>query len=204
MKLYCSKFEEVARRLEPACRNLLDVGCRDGRLRRHLPSAVDYVGIDLTPSPAVSRVCNIEEGIPFQDAAFDTVVALDVLEHTDNIWYAFSELVRVARRQVMVVLPNTYHWRARLRFLRGREADKYKLTPEPIEDRHRWLPSYCTALAFAQRQAEKFNLGLDISIMLDERPNLGRALAARVFSLNLMCANVFFDFLKVPRPSEGK
>jgi len=204
MKLYCSKFDEVARRLEPECRSLLDVGCRDGRLKRHLPDTVEYAGIDLAPSPAVTRVCNIERGIPYPDGAFDAVAALDVLEHTDNIWYAFSELARVARHQLMVVLPNSYHWRARLRFLRGRESDKYKLTAEPIEDRHRWLPSYRTALAFAEHQARKFGLALEVSIMLDERPNLPRELAARLFPPNLMCANAFFACYRRPPRADAR
>jgi len=122
VELYLSKFEEVARRLAPDARSVLDIGCRDGILKKYLPREVSYAGVDLSPGLNVTRVCNLEQGIPFADASFDAVVALDVLEHVDNIWFAFDEVVRVARRQVMVVLPNSYHFRERLRFLRGREA----------------------------------------------------------------------------------
>lgn len=200
MRLYRSKFEEVARLLHPQTKTLLDVGCRDGRLKNHLPGTIEYSGIDLSPGPLVSKVCNIEQGIPYPDNAFDAVVALDVLEHTDNIWFSFGELVRVSRRQLMVVLPNSYHWKERLRYLRGKEGDKHKLSPEPIQDRHRWLPSYTTSHAFATHMARQFNLSLTtISMMVDEHPNMLRELAARVLSPNLMSVNILFLFEK-PHP----
>jgi len=193
MRLYRSKFEEVVQRLDPETKTLLDVGCRDGRLKNYLPETIQYSGIDLSPGPFVSKVCNIEQGIPYPASAFDTVVALDILEHTDNIWFSFSELVRVSRRQVMVVLPNGYHWKNRLRYLRGKEADKYKLSPEPILDRHRWLVSYTTAYAFATHMAHHSGLAMTMaSMMVDERRNPLRELAARVLSPNLMSVNVFF------------
>jgi len=200
MRLYRSKFEEVARLLDPQTKTLLDVGCRDGRLKNHLPGTIEYSGIDLSPGPLVSKVCNIEQGIPYPDNAFDAVVALDVLEHTDNIWFSFGKLVRVSRRQLMVVLPNSYHWKERLRYLRGKEGDKHKLSPEPIQDRHRWLPSYTTSHAFATHMARQFNLSLTtISMMVDEHPNMLRELAARVLSPNLMSVNILFLFEK-PHP----
>jgi SAM-dependent methyltransferase len=200
MRLYRSKFEEVARLLDPQTKTLLDVGCRDGRLKNHLPGTIEYSGIDLSPGPLVSKICNIEQGIPYPDNAFDAVVALDVLEHTDNIWFSFSELVRVSRRQLMMVLPNSYHWKERLRYLRGKEGDKHKLSPEPIQDRHRWLPSYTTSHAFATHMARQFNLSLTtISMMVDEHPNMLRELAARVLSPNLMSVNILFLFEK-PHP----
>lgn len=196
LRLFHSKFEEVAFLLSPATEALLDVGCRDGRLRSHLPPTVKYTGIDLTPGPWVAQICDIEQGIPFPDNSFDAVVALDVLEHTDNIWFAFRELVRVARSQIMVVLPNSYHWKERLRFLRGKERDKHKLEPQSIKDRHRWLTSYTTAHAFAARMAEELGLSQTEAIMVDDRPNRVRELLARVLPYNLMSVAVFFLFVK--------
>jgi SAM-dependent methyltransferase len=197
MRLYRSKFEEVVQHLDPETTTLLDVGCRDGRLKNYLPGTIQYSGIDLSPGPFVSKVCNIEQGIPYPDSAFDAVVALDILEHTDNIWFSFSELVRVSRRQIMVVLPNCYHWKNRLRYLRGKEVDKYKLSPEPILDRHRWLVSYTTAYAFATHRAHHSGLTMTMaSMMVDDRRNPLRELAARVLSPNLMSVNVFLLFEK--------
>jgi SAM-dependent methyltransferase len=199
MRLYRSKFEEVAFLLSPTTQTLLDVGCRDGKLKGYLPQTVQYTGIDLTPGPWVAQICNIEQGIPFPDNSFDAVVALDVLEHTDNIWFAFKELVRVARNQIMVVLPNSYHWWERLRFLRGKERDKHRLEPQPVKDRHRWLTSYTTAHALANHMAEELGLSLTEAIMVDDRPNWGRELLARVLSYNLMSVATFFLFVKTRR-----
>jgi SAM-dependent methyltransferase len=197
--LYVSKFEEVARRIAPDARSVLDIGCRDGILGKYLPREVSYAGVDLSPGPNVTRVCDLEKGIPFADASFDVVTALDVLEHVDNIWFAFDEMVRVARRQVMVVLPNSYHFRERLRFLRGREAGKYVLGPDPIQDRHRWLLSYRSAHSFCAHGALRHGLTRSESIMVDERRNIFRELLVRVLPLNLMAVALFQVFAK-PEP----
>ncbi len=194
VELYLSKFEEVARQLAPDARSVLDIGCRDGILRKYLPQQVSYAGVDLSPGPNVTRICNLEQGIPFADVSFDAVVALDVLEHVDNIWFAFDEMVRVARRQVMVVLPNFYHFRERLRFLRGREAGKYVLSPDPIQ-----LLSYRTAHSFCAHQAIRHGLSRSESIMVDERRNILRELLVRVLPLNFMAVALFQVFAK-PAP----
>jgi len=196
IEIYRSKFEEVARRLEAGAGSLLDVGCRDGILRTFLPPNIAYSGVDLSPGPNVTKVCNVEQGIPFPDASFDAVVALDVLEHIDNIWFAFDEMARVARRQVMIVLPNTYHFRERMRFIRGREGGKYMLSPEPIQDRHRWVTSYRTANAFAAHQAVRHGLSVKESVMVDEGRNLLREALAHVLPMNLMAVASFYVFAK--------
>lgn len=199
IELYRSKFEEVARRLAPDARSVLDIGCRDGILRKYLPGDMCYTGVDLSPGPNVTKVFNVEEGVPFADASFDVVVALDVLEHIDNVWFAFDEMVRVARRQVILVLPNFYHFRERLRFLRGREGGKYILSPDPIRDRHRWILSYRSAHGFCAHQAKRLGLERSESIMVDERRNILRELLVRVFSLNLMAVASFQVFAKPAR-----
>jgi SAM-dependent methyltransferase len=201
-RYYRSKFQEVIRQLDPRVGSLLDVGCRDGTLRRHLPPQIVYTGVDLSGGPHVDRVCDVERGLPFPDASYDVVTALDVLEHTDNIWYVFDECLRVARLQLMIVLPNSYHWKERLRFLRGREGDKHRLPGEPIRDRHRWWPSNATSLAFARRAAERHGLTWTDSVMVDDRRNLGRELLARILPANLMAVATFITFVK-PGVTDG-
>ncbi|MBD3380379.1 MAG: methyltransferase domain-containing protein [Candidatus Omnitrophica bacterium] len=41
----------------------------------------------------------------FQDRSFDTVVCMEVLEHTDDIGKAAREMLRVARKRVIVTVP---------------------------------------------------------------------------------------------------
>jgi len=196
LNLYRSKFQEAASRLDPDTRSLLDLGCRDGILKKYLPPEIDYSGVDLVAAPLVVKTCNVEDGIPFPDQAFDAVVALDMLEHTDNIWFVFEEMLRVAQKQIMMVLPNCYHWRARMRFVRGKEADKYKLSPVPIQDRHRWLTSYDTSHEFALHMAGKYRLAMVESIMVDDRKNILRESLARFLPKNLMSVAAFFTFSK--------
>ena len=196
MRLYTSKFEEVARKLTPDVKTVLDIGCRDAVLKRYLPDNIKYTGMDLNPGPKVATVGDAENGLPFENNTFGAVIALDMLEHTDNIWFVFDEFVRVSRHLVMIVLPNSYHWKARLRYLRGKEGDKYLLSAEPIQDRHRWLTSYTASHAFAVNMAKKHNLRITESIMVDERRNRLRETAIQVFSKNLMNVATFFTFEK--------
>jgi SAM-dependent methyltransferase len=136
--------------------SVLDVGCRTGHLKVALTNkSARYCGLDLFPPANV--LANLEEGLPFGDASSDTVVALDVLEHTDNIHKTFGELCRVARRYVVIILPNLYELKHRMRFLLGqRLSGKYGLPLEPPNDRHRWLFSFEEARAFTHRMSPKY------------------------------------------------
>lgn len=163
------KYACVVRALGPDVRTLLDVGCRDARLKQYLDPRIRYTGLDLSPGPGVDVVCDVEEGMPFRDRAFDAVVALDVLEHTDDIWFVFAELARTARRQIAVIFPNMYHWTLRLKYLCGIEAGKYRLPSGPITDRHRWLVSYRTARAFCQEMARKHALDCQLTVIFRGR-----------------------------------
>jgi SAM-dependent methyltransferase len=125
---------------------ILDVGCRSENLSHVLPKGT-YRGLDLYPPADV--IGNLGKGLPFKDISFDTVVALDVLEHTDDIYEAFRELCRITRRYVVITLPNAFEIRSRLKFLFGQQlSGKYGLPLDPPADRHRWLFSFQEAMDF--------------------------------------------------------
>lgn len=151
------KFQAIVRAFPQAWKgSILDVGCRSLGLQNELTekSGVHYWGVDLH-SPAHVRG-NLGSGLPFRTEGFDTVVALDVLEHTDNMHGAFRELFRVARCFVVLTLPNVYYAPARLRFLAGRPlSGKYGLPLEPPPDRHRWLFSFSEAARFCAHWARR-------------------------------------------------
>jgi hypothetical protein len=97
-----------------------------------------------------------------------------VLEHTDNIWHVFDECLRVARLQLMIVLPNSYHWKERLRFLRGRggqapSARRADPRPASLVALERHLAGVRTA------RAERHGLTWTDALMVDDRRNLGRS-----------------------------
>jgi SAM-dependent methyltransferase len=162
--------------------SILDVGCRSTHLKHALPNGgMRYHGVDLF-SPA-HVVGNVEIGLPFGDMSFDVVVALDVLEHTDDIYHAFSELCRVARRHVVCSLPNGYEVKSRLKFLLGqRPSGKHGLPVEPPGDRHRWLFSFLEARTFTHGMALRHALAVRAEGCL-VGPRRGAAGVGRLVSL---------------------
>lgn len=94
--------------------SILDVGCGSGEIARGLSErGADVVGLDLTRA-AVQRVRQTASGVvvcqgnalelPFVDGAFTYSVAIGVLHHTPHCHLAFSEMVRVSRERIVVLL----------------------------------------------------------------------------------------------------
>jgi SAM-dependent methyltransferase len=91
--------------------SVLDIACGDGLLLDALAARWFAVGGDVFLS-AKARArgrplleVSIEE-LPFADAAFDTVVSTHTLEHVQHLAATLDELRRVARRRLIVVVPN--------------------------------------------------------------------------------------------------
>ena len=128
--------------------SVLDVGCRRGELKQVLSDTIsEYCGLDIFPPADI--IASIEDILPFPTNQFDTVVALDVLEHTNHFHIAFAELCRVARHYIVISVPNCYEIIMRLKFLVGLPTcGKYGLPIEPQMDRHRWLFSFEDAQHF--------------------------------------------------------
>lgn len=137
--------------------SILDVGSRSGNFKEVLCEynpGIRYIGLDLYPPADI--IANLEKGLPFGDKTFDAVVALDVLEHTDDIHRAFNELCRITRQFVVINLPNAYEMKGRIKFLLGRSLSrKYGLPSEPPRDRHHWLFSFSEARAFVRERAQR-------------------------------------------------
>ena len=158
-----NRLQLAARRInnyEPGY-SLLDAGCRTMDLKPLLNGCDEYFGSDLIPNEGVLK-CNLEEDLPFKDNEFDVVAALDVLEHLDNPHRALHELMRVARKSVLITLPNMYYISFRLRFLRGNGiSGKYHFDAQPVLDRHRWILSYSEAINFIQKNTQGHNVDIE-------------------------------------------
>ena len=100
---------------------VLDVGCGTGFLLDHLKRArpdLALTGVDFiieegtrTRHPDIRfEQANIEK-LPFADRSFDTVVCTHVLEHILEFRQALSELRRVARRRLIIVVPQEREYR---------------------------------------------------------------------------------------------
>lgn len=97
---------------------VLDVGAgrNSAALRLRLGNA--YEALDLENSYQLkanplgkgsNSVVDLEQGrLPYMDAEYDTVICTDVLEHVDRIYDIYDELFRVAKRHVIISLPNNW------------------------------------------------------------------------------------------------
>jgi SAM-dependent methyltransferase len=98
----------------PARARVLDAGCGSGRTLDDLTRYGSVAGMELHPlgvEAARRRGHEVREGrveaIPYEDASFDLVTCLDVIEHTDDDVAALAELRRVTRPggRLVVTVP---------------------------------------------------------------------------------------------------
>jgi SAM-dependent methyltransferase len=89
---------------------ILDAGCGEYGLAAFMPSA-KITGVDILAVEDVDPRLDYAHGsildLPFEDSAFDVAVSVDVFEHLaeEVRGAAVSELVRVARKAVVIAFP---------------------------------------------------------------------------------------------------
>lgn len=114
---------------------VLDIGCRDGALTRYYAAHNEVVGLDIdrraldvcTQELGIeTRWADFNQGLPFDDADFDVVVAGEVLEHSISPTLLVAEIARVLRPEGTLIgsVPNVFRLKNRLRFLFGREIER--------------------------------------------------------------------------------
>jgi SAM-dependent methyltransferase len=92
--------------------SVLDVGCGPHGLACAVPGA-EFVGVDLSfpdaVAPGMIALRNAPGPLPFEDASFETVICLDVLEHIPPAQRRefVHELTRVAARRVLIACPSS-------------------------------------------------------------------------------------------------
>ena len=100
------RFVEAAE----ACRgSVLDIGCSDQQLKRHLPPNTEYIGLDYWDT-AIYRyktrpsVFGDAQHLPFRNKSIDTVVMLEVLEHIPDPEKVFKEIGRVLKPKGRLIM----------------------------------------------------------------------------------------------------
>jgi ubiquinone/menaquinone biosynthesis C-methylase UbiE len=126
-----------------APRRILEVGTGEGRVATHLaaryPGAA-IVGIDLPDAglaahwlaDGLTAAFASAERLPFLDAEFDLVLAVEMLEHVPRPEVVLAEIARVARRDVVATVPWEPWWRA-ANLARGKYVRALGNTPGHIQ-----------------------------------------------------------------------
>ena len=99
---------------ENAGNSILDLGCGYGAYSLALTSQNrQCVGCDINMTYLVKAaasglpVVSAYPVLPFADRSFDTVILLEVIEHVPEIEGILKEAFRVARRNVLITVPNS-------------------------------------------------------------------------------------------------
>ena len=121
----------------------LDAGCGPGGLNRFLKNCVflDFSRVALKKrwqGRKRARILASVENIPFQPNVFDTVIASEVIEHTDNPNKFASEVYRVLKKRGKFMLA--FPWHETSRTHKFRKITKPKL--------RRWLTPYFKDIRF--------------------------------------------------------
>ena len=97
-----------------AGRKILDLGCATGGYCSSLNNlGFKCTGVDINPEYIKkARENNIEaytmeaDNLEFPDNSFDTVLLFEILEHVDNPYKILKESKRVAKKNILITVPN--------------------------------------------------------------------------------------------------
>ena len=129
MTAYRYDYEVITQWIEPG-EKVLDLGCGDGELLRHLMTVrqVQGYGVENDPDKLLGSVRNgvnviqmdLEKGlVGLEDGFFDHVIMSLSLQAMHNTQGILHEMLRVGREAV-VSFPNFGYWRHRQSILNGR------------------------------------------------------------------------------------
>lgn len=103
---------ETVEAVPEGLKTVLDAGCGNGWLCNRLDGRYDVVALDYVSEALryvrVPKLRGDLRRLPFADRSFDLVLCSEVLEHLDGSMFhkVLHELVRVARKYVVVTVPN--------------------------------------------------------------------------------------------------
>ena len=129
---------------------VLDLGCGDGILLRHLIDTKQIVGRGVELSEAGVLTCvrkgvsvrqgDLHEGLgDYPDASFDTVILRYTIPYLNDPAFVVKEMLRVGNRAI-VSFPNWGHWRCRLSMLLTGRMPTTPGLPQPWDSSPRARP----------------------------------------------------------------
>ncbi len=122
--------------------DVLDIGCGAGNMIHHLSRYGRVKGVDVDARPvamAQARGYDVRQGditraIPFPDASFDLVTALDVIEHVDEDEAIIHEAFRVLRPGgILTISTPAFQWLWSYNDVLN--GHKHRYTPKELRER---------------------------------------------------------------------
>ncbi len=86
-----------------------------------------YTGIDVRPGRGVDEIANVE-ALPYPDASFGTVLALETFEHVAHFWRGFAEIRRVLRPDGVLLVSSPFYFH-----IHPHPNDYWRFTPEAFK-----------------------------------------------------------------------
>jgi ubiquinone/menaquinone biosynthesis C-methylase UbiE len=144
---------EQIKTMLPESSTLLDVGCGDGTIARHLSQTVlglKVTGAEYSPRADCAIPCTGFDGkhLPFPDKSFDGCLFIDVLHHSLDPLSVLCDASRVSRSFILIkdhIAENTLdHWTLRIMDWVGNRPHGVVL-PYTYLAREQWKKLYCEA-----------------------------------------------------------
>ena len=166
--------EEILPQMGPG--KILDIGCGDGVVSGYLPQGCSYQGLDINDACIYEQrhdnpnVQYIEpKRIPElmqSEGPWETILLLDVIEHTRDFTNLFELALQQCQRNVLVSLPNELFILDRLRMLKGQELNAHSLDrlSDPEGFKHQFIINIDKARSILRDVASdnKFELATEV------------------------------------------
>lgn len=112
----CLKY--ILDHLDQKAENLVDLGCGQGfflqQTALYTNKALTEYGLDLITAPRYKESFQYIKGdlnnLPFSDNSIDIVTCFHTLEHLRDYQEALNEIKRIARKQVIIVVPRQHYF----------------------------------------------------------------------------------------------
>ncbi len=99
------RFRIIFKLIDGRNKTILDMGCQDLYLYNKLKMKFKITLSDYEPKSKIIKKENVE-CLSFKNSSFDTVLCLEVLEHTNDPVKAIKELARVTKKDLIISVPN--------------------------------------------------------------------------------------------------
>lgn len=162
--------------------SILDIGCGDGIVSKHLPENIQYLGLDINEAciyeqkhdnPLIRYVQpNAIQSLMGDAGPWEMILLFDVLEHTRGFINLFEAAMQSSSKYVAVSLPNELFILDRLRMMKGKELNAHSLdlVAQPEGFKHQYIINIDKARDLLMSSAKNLGFKLTEEILRPLRP----------------------------------